>query len=48
MARFDNKDGTYTLTPPRDYNGQVHFSYDDVTDAHGGVAHWGNSNLSSD
>ncbi|CAH7251332.1 conserved hypothetical protein [Vibrio chagasii] len=36
----DNKDGTYTLTPPRDYNGQVHFSYD-VTDAHGGVTHTG-------
>ncbi|WP_176703527.1 cadherin-like domain-containing protein, partial [Vibrio splendidus] len=28
----DNKDGTYTFTPTKDYNGQVHFSYD-VTDA---------------
>ncbi|WP_122033012.1 VCBS domain-containing protein [Aliivibrio sp. EL58] len=32
----DNKDGTYTFTPTKDYNGQVHFSYD-VTDAHGGI-----------
>ncbi|MFA0117704.1 VCBS domain-containing protein, partial [Vibrio breoganii] len=36
----DNKDGTYTFTPTKDYNGQVHFSYD-VTDAHGGVTHTG-------
>ncbi|WP_456293997.1 VCBS domain-containing protein [Vibrio atlanticus] len=35
---IDNKDGTYTLTPTKDYNGQVHFSYD-VTDAHGGTTH---------
>ncbi|WGS63476.1 VCBS domain-containing protein [Vibrio lentus] len=32
----DNKDGTYTFTPTKDYNGQVHFNYD-VTDAHGGI-----------
>ncbi|WP_269147794.1 VCBS domain-containing protein [Vibrio coralliirubri] len=38
----DNKDGTYTFTPTKDYNGQVHFSYD-VKDAHGGVAHTGAS-----
>ncbi|MEZ8408159.1 VCBS domain-containing protein, partial [Vibrio splendidus] len=38
----DNKDGTYTFTPTKDYNGQVHFSYD-VTDAHGGVTHTGAS-----
>ncbi|MCK6263727.1 VCBS domain-containing protein [Vibrio sp. ZSDE26] len=36
----DNKDGTYTFTPTKDYNGQVHFSYD-VKDAHGGVTHTG-------
>uniref|UniRef100_UPI00067E8714 VCBS domain-containing protein n=1 Tax=Vibrio coralliirubri TaxID=1516159 RepID=UPI00067E8714 len=36
----DNKDGTYTFTPTKDYNGQVHFSYD-VTDAHGGTTHTG-------
>ncbi|WP_295891466.1 VCBS domain-containing protein [uncultured Vibrio sp.] len=38
----DNKDGTYTFTPTKDYNGQVHFSYD-VTDAHGGATHTGAS-----
>ncbi|GLO59610.1 hypothetical protein MACH09_01180 [Vibrio sp. MACH09] len=38
----DNKDGTYTFTPDKDYNGQVHFTYD-VKDAHGGVAHTGAS-----
>ncbi len=38
----DNKDGTYTFTPTKDYNGQVHFSYD-VTDAHGGTTHTGAS-----
>ncbi|OEF94081.1 VCBS domain-containing protein [Vibrio splendidus] len=38
----DNKDGTYTFTPTKDYNGHVHFSYD-VTDAHGGVTHTGAS-----
>ncbi|MBU2895101.1 VCBS domain-containing protein [Vibrio hepatarius] len=32
----DNQDGTFTFTPTKDYNGQVHFTYD-VTDAHGGV-----------
>ncbi|MEZ9141939.1 MULTISPECIES: VCBS domain-containing protein, partial [unclassified Shewanella] len=37
---LDNKDGTYTFTPEKDYNGQVHFSYD-VKDAHGGVTHTG-------
>ncbi|PMF85044.1 hypothetical protein BCV10_09325, partial [Vibrio lentus] len=36
----DNKDGTYTFTPTKDYNGQVHFTYD-VTDAHGGTTHTG-------
>ncbi|MCL9777253.1 VCBS domain-containing protein [Vibrio sp. S4B1] len=38
----DNKDGTYTFTPTKDYNGQVHFSYD-VKDAHSGVTHTGAS-----
>ncbi|WP_425667690.1 VCBS domain-containing protein (plasmid) [Vibrio tubiashii] len=38
----DNQDGTFTFTPDKDYNGQVHFSYD-VTDAHGGVTHTGAS-----
>ncbi|CDT78197.1 Putative RTX toxin, VCBS repeat protein [Vibrio coralliirubri] len=43
----DNKDGTYTFTPTKDYNGQVHFSYD-VTDAHGGTTHTGaNTTLSA-
>ncbi|MEZ8656441.1 VCBS domain-containing protein [Vibrio splendidus] len=37
---LDNQDGTYTFTPTKDYNGQVHFSYD-VTDAHGGTTHTG-------
>ncbi|QFT36416.1 MULTISPECIES: VCBS domain-containing protein [unclassified Vibrio] len=37
---LDNKDGTYTFTPDKDYNGQVHFTYD-VKDAHGGVTHAG-------
>ncbi|PTQ16910.1 toxin [Vibrio splendidus] len=37
---LDNQDGTYTFTPEKDYNGQVHFSYD-VKDAHGGVTHTG-------
>ncbi|WP_241909017.1 VCBS domain-containing protein [Vibrio sp. 10N.222.52.B12] len=32
----DNHDGTFTFTPTKDYNGQVHFTYD-VTDAHGGI-----------
>ena len=35
-----NGDGTFTLTPEKDYNGDVHFSYD-VKDAHGGVTHTG-------
>ncbi|WP_213882360.1 VCBS domain-containing protein [Vibrio crassostreae] len=38
----DNKDGTYTFTPEKDYNGDVHFTYD-VKDAHGGVTHTGAS-----
>ncbi|MDC5841135.1 VCBS domain-containing protein [Vibrio europaeus] len=38
----DNHDGTYTFTPAKDYNGQVHFTYD-VKDAHGGVTHTGAS-----
>ncbi len=38
----DNKDGTFTFTPTKDYNGQVHFTYD-VQDAHGGVTHTGAS-----
>ncbi|WP_417172427.1 VCBS domain-containing protein, partial [Vibrio alginolyticus] len=37
---LDNKDGTYTFTPDRDYNGKVHFTYD-VKDAHGGTTHTG-------
>ncbi|TKE60967.1 tandem-95 repeat protein, partial [Vibrio sp. F12] len=37
-----NPDGTYTFTPAKDYNGQVHFTYD-VKDAHGGVTHTGAS-----
>ncbi|WP_240699182.1 VCBS domain-containing protein [Vibrio sp. F12] len=37
-----NPDGTYTFTPAKDYNGQVHFTYD-VKDAHGGVTHAGAS-----
>ncbi|NDV19280.1 tandem-95 repeat protein [Pseudodesulfovibrio sp. JC047] len=32
---IDNKDGTYTLSPEKDYNGQVHLTYD-VVDTHGG------------
>ncbi|USD34168.1 MULTISPECIES: VCBS domain-containing protein [Vibrio] len=36
----DNQDGTYTFTPDKDYNGQVHFTYD-VKDAHSGVTHTG-------
>ncbi|OED96359.1 hypothetical protein A1QG_13775 [Vibrio breoganii ZF-29] len=37
---LDNQDGTFTFTPTKDYNGQVHFTYD-VQDAHGGVTHTG-------
>ncbi|WP_299136858.1 VCBS domain-containing protein [uncultured Vibrio sp.] len=37
---LDNQDGTYTFTPDKDYNGQVHFTYD-VKDAHSGVTHTG-------
>ncbi|MFM2607402.1 VCBS domain-containing protein [Vibrio chagasii] len=36
----DNQDGTFTFTPDKDYNGQVHFTYD-VQDAHGGTTHTG-------
>ncbi|MCZ4307521.1 VCBS domain-containing protein [Vibrio atlanticus] len=39
---LDNQDGTFTFTPTKDYNGQVHFTYD-VKDAHGGVTHTGAS-----
>ncbi|MFA0336852.1 cadherin-like domain-containing protein, partial [Vibrio sp. 10N.222.54.B2] len=35
---LNNADGTFTFTPEKDYNGDVHFSYD-VKDAHGGVTH---------
>ncbi|MFV8455990.1 VCBS domain-containing protein, partial [Vibrio owensii] len=37
---LDNNDGTYTFTPDKNYNGQVHFTYD-VKDSHGGVTHTG-------
>ncbi|MDE1221339.1 VCBS domain-containing protein [Vibrio aestuarianus] len=37
-----NTDGTFTFTPEKDYNGDVHFSYD-VKDAHGGMTHTGAS-----
>ncbi|PKH57741.1 VCBS domain-containing protein [Shewanella sp. Bg11-22] len=37
---IDNNDGTFSFTPEKDYNGQVHFSYD-VKDAHGGSTHTG-------
>ncbi|WP_038890295.1 VCBS domain-containing protein, partial [Vibrio campbellii] len=37
---LDNQDGTYTFTPDKDYNGQVHFTYD-VKDAHSGTTHTG-------
>ncbi|GIU22500.1 hypothetical protein TUM3792_24760 [Shewanella sp. MBTL60-007] len=40
----DNQGGTYTFTPEKDYNGQVHFSYD-VKDAHGGITHTGASTI---
>ena len=39
---IDNKDGTFRFHPDKDYNGQVHFSYD-VQDTHGGVTHTGAS-----
>ncbi|WP_102576728.1 VCBS domain-containing protein [Vibrio splendidus] len=35
-----NKDGSFSFTPEKDYNGDVHFTYD-VKDAHGGVTHTG-------
>ncbi len=34
---LDNGDGTFTLIPEPDYNGQLHFQYQ-VNDAHGGSA----------
>ncbi|MUK66271.1 tandem-95 repeat protein [Aliivibrio fischeri] len=37
---LDNKDGTYTFTPDKNYNGNVHFTYD-VKDTHGGTTHSG-------
>ncbi|MFA0473407.1 cadherin-like domain-containing protein, partial [Vibrio sp. 10N.222.51.E8] len=37
---LNNADGTFTFTPEKDYNGDVHFRYD-VKDAHGGVTHTG-------
>ncbi|MEZ9539218.1 VCBS domain-containing protein [Shewanella sp. 10N.286.51.B8] len=39
---LNNDDGTFTFTPEKDYNGQVHFTYD-VKDAHGGITHTGAS-----
>ncbi|MDH6014794.1 VCBS domain-containing protein, partial [Vibrio aestuarianus] len=39
---LNNADGTFTFTPEKDYNGDVHFSYD-VKDAHGGMTHTGAS-----
>ncbi|PMG19291.1 hypothetical protein BCU97_05105 [Vibrio splendidus] len=35
-----NKDGSFSFTPDKDYNGPVHFTYD-VKDGHGGVTHTG-------
>ncbi|RBW67126.1 hypothetical protein DS893_00690, partial [Vibrionales bacterium C3R12] len=37
-----NPDGTFTFTPEKDYNGDVHFDYD-VKDVHGGITHTGAS-----
>ena len=31
----DNKDGTYTFTPDKDFNGEIRLTYD-VVDGHGG------------
>ncbi|WP_407334274.1 VCBS domain-containing protein [Enterovibrio sp. 27052020O] len=39
---LNNADGTFTFTPEKDYNGDVHFTYD-VKDAHGGITHTGAS-----
>uniref|UniRef100_UPI003F8711A6 VCBS domain-containing protein n=1 Tax=Vibrio sp. WZ-1 TaxID=3454501 RepID=UPI003F8711A6 len=33
-----NADGSFTFTPEKDYNGDVHFTYD-VIDRHGGATH---------
>ncbi|KPL95845.1 VCBS domain-containing protein [Vibrio splendidus] len=35
-----NSDGSFSFAPEKNYNGNVHFSYD-VRDAHGGVTHTG-------
>ncbi|PMJ92777.1 VCBS domain-containing protein [Vibrio sp. 10N.261.55.A7] len=35
-----NSDGSFSYTPEKDYNGQVHFTYD-VKDGHGGITHTG-------
>nr|WP_277869551.1 VCBS domain-containing protein [Vibrio splendidus] len=35
-----NADGSFSFTPEKNYNGQVHFTYD-VKDGHGGVTHTG-------
>ncbi|MGS0726061.1 cadherin-like domain-containing protein, partial [Shewanella sp. 0m-11] len=37
-----NTDGSFSFSPEKDYNGQVHFNYD-VKDAHGGMTHTGAS-----
>ncbi|MEO9494838.1 MAG: VCBS domain-containing protein [Vibrio splendidus] len=37
-----NPDGSFSYMPEKDYNGQVHFTYD-VKDGHGGVTHTGAS-----
>ncbi|MGY5452819.1 VCBS domain-containing protein [Agarivorans sp. MS3-6] len=35
---IDNKDGTFSFVPEKDYNGAVQFNYD-IKDAHGGITH---------
>ncbi|WP_141347249.1 VCBS domain-containing protein, partial [Vibrio inusitatus] len=35
-----NPDGSFSFTPEKDYNGDVHFTYD-VKDNHGGITHTG-------
>ena len=35
-----NPNGSFSYTPEKDYNGQVHFTYD-VKDGHGGITHTG-------
>ncbi|MCL2912171.1 VCBS domain-containing protein, partial [Shewanella aquimarina] len=39
-----NGDGSFTFTPEKDYNGEVHFTYD-VKDGHGGITHTGASTI---